>query len=130
MLNRNDFCRRYRLSIDQLGELYARKLIPEPIKLGGEFYWRETDIRRWDSYLKKRAKCRARGIDPDSERGPGLPVYSTGIQVNDIRNIVAREHERKRRAKSKTLQAATEPIAPQAVPALPERSETKAKAES
>jgi hypothetical protein len=127
MINRKDFMKRYCLSLDELGTMYAKRLIPEPLKLGDEFYWRETDVRRWEGYLKKRAKCRARGIDPNSPLGPAPPVYSTGIQVNDVRAIVAREAERERRAKSKTLRAATEPIAPQQVPTLPDSSGTKSK---
>jgi hypothetical protein len=120
MLNRKDFMKRYSLTLDELGHMYAKRLIPEPLKIGSEYYWRETDIRRWDRYLRKRIQCRAKGIDPNSPQGPAPPVYSTGIQVNDVRAIVAREQERKRREKSKTLQAGTSPIAPQDVPTLPE----------
>jgi hypothetical protein len=129
MLNRKDFMKRYSLTLDQLGHLYAKRLIPEPLKIGSEFYWRETDIRRWDAYLKKRAKCRARGIDPNSPQGPAPPVYSTGVLANDVRVIVAREAERERRAKSKTLAAASKPIASEQLPTLPELKDSKARAE-
>jgi hypothetical protein len=129
MFNRKDFCKKYHLTLEQLGLMYAKRLIPEPLKIGGEFYWRETDIRRWDAYLKKRAKCRARGVDPNGPQGPGVPVYSTGCQVTDVRAIVAGQQERERRTRSKTLRAATKPIKPQQVPSLPEPREASARAE-
>jgi hypothetical protein len=130
MLNRKDFMKRYQLSVEELGVMYSQRLIPEPLKIGKEFYWRECDIRTWDRYLKKRIKCRERGIDPNSKDGPAPPVYSTGIQVADVRAIYASQQERERRAKSKTLQAATKPIELQQVPTLPEPTTKKAKSET
>jgi hypothetical protein len=122
MFNRHDFMKRYGLTPELLGHMYAKRVIPEPLKIGEEFYWREVDIRRFDKYLLARAKCRERGINPDSPRGPAPPVYSTGCDVRDIRAIVASQQERKRRTRSKTLRAATEPIEQEQVPALPEPS--------
>lgn len=128
MLTAKDLCKRLDLTIEQIGFLYAKRILPDGIKIGGEVRFRETDVRKFERYLRKRHECRARGIDPDSARGPAPPVYSTtGKPRTDPRLIVANEREAARQAKSRTLAAGSDPIETPSKVVMPEAIERSRK---
>ena len=113
MLTAKDIAKRLGIDLDEVGYLYAIRFLPEGIKVGDEIRFREHDIEKLVRYLKARSKCRLRGIDPDSPRGPSIPIYSTaGGPRFDPRLEAAAERERERRSKSRTLKAGSEAIAP------------------
>lgn len=125
MLTASDVQKRLEIDTDTLGYLYAKRILPDGIKIGGVIYFREQDIKKFERYLKRRAACRLKGIDPDSFRGPSVPVYSTGGKPRfDPRLVVANEQERARQLKSKTLAAGTTPIPQQQQIKLPEVDST------
>ena len=126
MLTAQDICKRLDLTLEQVGFMYAKRVLPEGIKVGGVIRFRESDIRKFERYLVARSKCRAKGIDPDGARGPSPPIYSTaGGPRFDPRLVTAKEQERKRRAKSRTLAAGSAPIAAEKQVALPELPATE-----
>jgi hypothetical protein len=121
MLTAKDICKRFDLTLEQVGVLYAKRVLPEGVKVGGAVRFRENDIRKFENYLRKRRRCRECGIDPDSERGPAPPVYSTaGKPRFDPRLAIANEREAKRQTKSRTLARGSKPIKPQEPVTLPE----------
>lgn len=123
MLTAQDICKRLSLTLDQVGFLYVKDVLPEGIKVGGVIRFRESDIKKFERYLLARGKCRDRGIDPDSARGPAVPIYSTaGKPRFDPRLVTANEQERERRAKSKTLAAGSTPLPAEKPVAMPELS--------
>jgi hypothetical protein len=114
MLTAKDICKRLDLTLDQVGFLYARRVLPDGVKVGGVVRFRENDIRKFERYLLARRKCRDRGIDPDSTQGPSPPVYSTaGKPRFDPRLVVAEEREAERQKRSRTLAKGTQPVQPQ-----------------
>jgi hypothetical protein len=82
---------------------YARRVLPEPVKVNDQFRWREDDITLFDEYLRQRAECRADGLDPDSPDGPAPPVYSQGLPTVDPRECMAQVREQERQERSKVL---------------------------
>jgi hypothetical protein len=121
MLTAQDICKRLDMSIEQVGYLYAVRVLPEGVKVGGEIRFREQDIAKFERYLRRRHKCRHLGIDPDGPKGPAPPVYSTGGKPRfDPRLARANEHEVKRQKRSRTLRAGSEPIEPQPQVEIPE----------
>jgi hypothetical protein len=130
MLTAQDICKRLDLTLDQVGFLYAKRILPEGIKVGGVIRFREHDIRKFENYLRKRHECRHRGIDPDGPKAPAPPIYSTaGKPRFDPRLVVANEREAKRQSKSRTLAAGSKPIGPQERVALPEAASKSTKVE-
>ncbi len=127
MLNKNDLVKILHVDIRAIAYMHSKKILPEPIRLDGECYWREQDIKLFARYLRRRSHCRLKGINPDSPEGPGVPVYSTiGPERFDPRQVVAAERELERRKRSRTLASGTRPIAQ---PERLEIPEAKAKVE-
>lgn len=123
MLTPHDLCKRFSLTLDEIATLYAKRVLPDGIAIGGTIRFRESDIRKFERYLKARRRCRDRGVDPDSPRGVAPPVYSTGGKPRfDPRLVVANESEAERQQRSRTLRAGSERIAPQSPVVLPEPS--------
>src|SRR5262245_41306263 len=121
MLTAKDIAKRLGLQLDEVAFMHAKKILPEPIRINGECRWREQDIRKFIGYLKKRMRSRERGIHPDSERGPSIPIYSTiGPPRFDPRVVVAEELEAERQKRSRTLAKGTQPVQPQKQIELPE----------
>jgi hypothetical protein len=130
MLTAKDICKRFDLSLEQVGFLYAKRILPEGVKVGGVIRFREQDIRKFERYLRKRHECRHLGINPDGPKGPAPPIYSTaGKPRFDPRLVVANEREAKRQAKSRTLAAGSEKIGPQQQVELPEVASKNTKVE-
>jgi hypothetical protein len=130
MLTAQDIAKRLDLDLDTIGFLYAKRVLPEGVKVGGKIRFREQDIRKFEKYLLARNKCRARGIDPDGPQGPAPPVYSTaGKPRFDPRLVVANEREAERQNRSRTLAAGSEAIGPQQHVALPEATSKARKVE-
>lgn len=119
MLDRNDVCEQLGIDLETLGYLHAKRLTPEPIRVGGEPRWREEDIELFSDYLIARHECRESGIDPNGPDGPAVPIYSHGLPVADIREIVRQQEELERQSRSRTLRAGSQSIKAQKV-ALPE----------
>lgn len=121
MLTAEDLCKRFDLTLEQIGFIYAKRILPDGIKIGGTVRFREHDIRKFEKYLRRRQACRDRGIDPDGLRGPAPPVYSTAGKARfDPRLVVENERERERQSKSRTLAAGTTPIEKQEPVEMPE----------
>ena len=121
MLDAKDVAKRIGLDLKEVAYLHAKRILPEPVRVGGRCRWREQDIRKFVAYLKKRSRCRERGIHPDSARGPSVPVYSTvGGPRFDPRLVVAAEQEAERQKRSRTLAAGSVAIGPQEHVTLPE----------
>ena len=130
MLTPRDIGKRLRLTLDQVAFLYGMRILPDGVKIGGVVRFRENDIRKFERYLLARRNCRERGIDPDSKRGPAPPVYSTAGKARfDPRLVIANEREAERQKHSRTLSSGSAAIGPQQHIALPEPSDSKAKAE-
>ncbi len=130
MLTAQDICKRLDLTLEQVGFLYAKSVLPEGVKVGDCVRFREHDIRKFEKYLRKRHECRHRGIDPDGPRGPAPPIYSTaGNPRFDPRLVTANEIEANRQSKSRTLAAGSTPIKPQQRVELPESADRKARNE-
>lgn len=126
MLTVKDLMKEFQVTRRTIANWYAKRIIPEPVKIGGVLRWREEDIEAWLEYLQERRSFRDVGGDPDSPEGPGTPVYSTGIATLDPRAIAASLRERDRRGKSKTLAAGAEPTKTESMPQLPEPAAAKA----
>jgi hypothetical protein len=121
MLTAKDIAKRLDLDLEQVAFLYAKRILPDGICIGGVIHFREQDIKKFEKYLRRRAACRVRGIDPDSMRGPSVPIYSTGGKARfDTRLATVNEQERERRKRSKTLANGTTPIGLQEKITLPE----------
>jgi hypothetical protein len=130
MLTANDIAKRLDLTLEQVGFLYAHRILPDGIEVGGVVRFRENDIAKFVKYLRARTKCRERGIDPDGVQGPSPPVYSTaGKPRFDPRLAIANERESKRQKRSRTLANGSLPIGKQERIALPEPKEHKATTE-
>ena len=126
MLTRKDLEKRFGLDDEAVSFLYAKRVLPEGVKVGGVIRFREHDIRKFEKYLKARSKCRALGIDPDSAEGPPPPIYSTaGKPRFDPRLVIANEQEAERQKKSRTLAAGSAAIGPQTKVTLPEVKSVK-----
>ena len=126
MLNKRDLCKILHVDINAIAYMHAKRILPEPIRLGRELVWREQDITKFKQYLRRRSRCRLKGIDPDSAQGPAVPIYSTvGPERFDPRLVVAAEQERKRRKRSRTLAAGTQPIAKPERVELPEARDSE-----
>jgi hypothetical protein len=109
------------MRLDEIGYMHAKRILPEPIRVGGECRWREQDIRKFERYLKARMRCRERGIDPDGPTGPAPPIYSTAEKPRfDPRLVVAAEREAERQKRSRTLAAGSAAIEPQEQVTMPE----------
>jgi hypothetical protein len=130
MLTRKDIEKRLGMTDEEVSFLYAKRVLPEGVKVGGVIRFRENDIRKFERYLIARGKCRARGIDPDGVNGPAPPVYSTaGKPRFDPRLVMENEREAERQSKSKTLAAGSQPIGPQEQVAMPEAASKPNKVE-
>src|SRR5688500_18545976 len=130
MLTAQDLCKRLDLDLDSIGFMYAKRILPEGVMVGGVVRFREHDIRRFEKYLRARVACRARGVNPDGPKGPAPPVYSTaGGPRFDPRLVVAAEQERERQSKSRTLAAGSVPIGQQEQITLPEPANKQTKVE-
>lgn len=128
MLTAKDLCKRFKLELDQIGYLYAKRVLPEGVSVGGKIRFREQDIRKFEKYLLARNHCRDRGVDPDGVNGPAPPVYSTaGKPRFDPRLVVANEREAERQKRSRTLASGSVPIGEQPSVTMPEVN-TKTKA--
>lgn len=125
MLTVSDLQKRFKVSRTTIADWYARSVLPDGISIGGEIRWRETDVRRFEAYLRKRLRCRERGINPDSTAGPAPPVYSTGCKTFDPRAATARMAERERQSRSRTLAAGTAPLPAEKPVTLPDVPEPK-----
>ncbi len=121
MLTAKDIAKRLDMDLDAVAFLYAKRILPDGICIGGVVHFREQDIKKFEKYLRRRAACRVRGIDPDSMRGPSPGVYSTGGRPRfDPRLVIANELEAERQKRSRTLAAGTTPIEKQEKIELPE----------
>jgi hypothetical protein len=130
MLTLQDIADRVGITFDEAGYLYAIRALPEAIKVGGRYLFREQDVAKYVKYLTARSKCRAKGINPDSPQGPPPPVYSTaGAPRFDPRLVVANKREAKRQKKSRTLRAGSAPIGRQPKVKLPEAASKTNKVE-
>lgn len=122
MLTAHDLVKRYHVTLKDIGEWYARRILPEAVRIGGKLRFREEDIDLFEEYLRARLECKEAGIDPDGPDGPAPPVYSTGCAAFDPREAMARIRERDRHERSKTLAASAAPMPveqPIAMPKLP-----------
>jgi hypothetical protein len=121
MLTAQDIAKKLQMPLEEVAFMYAKRILPDGIKVGGVVRFRERDIKKFYRYLLKRNECRQRGINPDGPQGPAPPVYSTaGKPRFDPRLVTANQREAERQSKSKTLAAGTEPIGPQQQVELPE----------
>lgn len=107
--------------VELVAKLHAIRALPEPIKVGDDWLWREEDVETFCNYLIERHEAREEGIDPDSVDGPAPPVYSTAGDARfDPRLVIAQEQENRRREKSRTLRAGTKAIVVETAVVLPE----------
>ena len=127
MLTAKDLTKRLGLPLKTIAYMHAKKILPEPIKVGGECRWRVEDIELFEGYLLARREYRENGLDPDAEHGPGPPIYSMGQPRLDPREVVARINERARREKSRTLAAGTQSIPAEEFVRMPDAAEQTAK---
>lgn len=109
MLDKQGLAERFNVTVTDICQWHARRVLPEPIRLDGVHFWRESDIELFWDYMQARHECRCNGGDPDAVDGPAVPVYSQGIPSVDPREIAAQVREQERRKRSKTLAAATKP---------------------
>jgi hypothetical protein len=127
MLTVKDLMARYEVPRETIANWYARRVLPDAIRVGGEMRWRVEDIELFEDFLRARHDYRDNGGDPDGPNGPAPPVYSTGCKTFDSRAAVARMEERERQARSKTLAAGTKPIPAEQPVTMPEPSQQDAK---
>ena len=96
MLTVDDLMERYQVPRERIATWYARRILPEAIRVGAEFRWREDDIELFEEFLQARGDCMDAGGDPNGPGGPAPPVYSTGVPAFDPREAMARMRERER----------------------------------
>jgi hypothetical protein len=128
MLTARDLAKRYGVTLHDIAEWNLYKVLPGPVKVGGQLRWREDDIRLFDEYLEALLEFEANtGDESYPADAPAPPVYSTGRPAYDPRETMARLRERERHERSKTLSAgsvpppAEEPLKMPAAPGVTQR---------
>ena len=65
----NDIAKRLGMNLEEVAYLYAKRILPEGIEVGGEVLFREQDIRKFEAVPEETREVPSRGIDPEGQQG-------------------------------------------------------------